>query len=303
MAPNIAKADPDIVNKIKTDITPEQKESIIAIERLKEACLNYAYVPCRDIADNVKYLAWQTVAKSLDDYKEICSLPKLDLETGHYITGNSHLIETQIKNLQASYIKMRVAATESSSGFPTCYNSQAIINLAGPLSNNLDNVINASPDYIILKQREAKMQNEIKAQQIAEDKSKQEKLAEDARKKAEIEREKAKKNMESLAKQLKNELKNRLRNAEVDGVDRQDVCVCACLNWNGLHDVVDKFLTEAYFVDTGEHLYQSPPSDLSSNHCSGFGAAMEYPNYIKRLNKYRASETLMCLYAIIYVLM
>ncbi|MBQ9242298.1 MAG: hypothetical protein IJ165_03595 [Proteobacteria bacterium] len=193
MAPNIAKADSDIVNKIKTDITPEQKESIIAIERLKEACLNYAYVPCRDIADNVKYLAWQTVAKSLDDYKEICSLPKLDLETGHYIAGNSHLIETQIKNLQASYIKMRVAATESSCGFPTCYNSQAIINLAGPLSNNLDNVINASPDYIILKQREAKMQNEIKAQQIAEDKSKQEKLAEDARKKAEIEREKAKK--------------------------------------------------------------------------------------------------------------
>ncbi|MBQ9242297.1 MAG: hypothetical protein IJ165_03590 [Proteobacteria bacterium] len=96
--------------------------------------------------------------------------------------------------------------------------------------------------------------------------------------------------MESLAKQLKNELKNRLRNAAVDGVDRQDVCVCACLNWNGLHDVVDKFLTEAYFVDTGEHLYLSPPSDLSSNHCSGFGAAMEYPNYIKRLNKYRASE-------------
>ena len=107
MAPNIAKADPDIVNKIQTDITPEQKESIIAIERLKEACLNYAYVPCRDIADNVKYLAWQTVAKSLDDYKEICSLPKLDQETGHYIAGNSHLIETQIKTLQASYIKMR----------------------------------------------------------------------------------------------------------------------------------------------------------------------------------------------------
>ena len=308
--PCIANANPDILDKIQADITQEQKASIIAIEELKEACLKYAYVPCTDWYDKVKFRAWKTVAGSYDEYKEKCSLPKLDLKTGHYIANSSHLLEKQIRGLQAAYIGMRVYATETSSSEPICYNAKTIVAFAGPLANDISSVINASPDYIALKRGETEVQKIIQQQKLAEDRAEQEKMAaeleqkrireaeekrrqeekyrEEQRIRAENETQKAKDNMRLLRQKIHNELK--FNNRKVDGVDTKNVCICQCLSYNKIRQLVNNFISEFSFVNDGSRLaHVALPYDLEMRHCTGFGAAMEYKEYIKAFDKHRIS--------------
>ena len=310
--PCIANANPDILDKIQADITQEQKASIIAIEELKEACLNYAYVPCTNLSDKVKFLAWKTVAGSYDEYKEKCSLPKLDIKTGHYIASTSHILENQILGLRAAYIRMRVYATETSTSLPICYNTKTIVAFAGPLANDISSVINASPDYIALKRGETEVQKNIQQQKLAEDRAEQEKMAaeleqmrireaekkrrqeeiyrEEQRIRAENETQKAKDNMRLLSQEIHNELKSNLNNSKVDGVDIKNVCICKCLSNNKIRQLVNKFISEFSFVNDGSRpAHVSLPYDLEMRHCTGFGAAMEYKEYIKAFDKHRIS--------------
>ena len=318
--PCIANANPDILDKIQADITQEQKASIIAIEELKEACLKYAYVPCTDWYDKVKFRAWKTVAGSYDEYKEKCSLPKLDVKTGHYIASSSHILENQILGLRAAYISMRVYATETSTSLPICYNTKTIVAFAGPLANDISSVINASPDYIALKRGETEVQKIIQQQKLAEDRAEQEKMRaeqekmaaeleqmrireaekkrrqeeiyrEEQRIRAENETQKAKDNMRLLSQEIHNELKSNLNNSKVDGVDIKNVCICKCLSNNKIRQLVNKFISEFSFVNDGSRpAHVSLPYDLEMRHCTGFGAAMEYKEYIKAFDKHRISE-------------
>lgn len=157
---------------IKADISPEQRASIKAIEKAKEDCRNFAFVPCQNFLGDNEYLAYQTIARSIEEYYEVCSLPKLNKETGHYIANSSKDLYTQIDNLNAAYHIMYFRSTGPDK---KCYNYTTITSLAGKsLHSDLGSLARSAPDYIAMKQREDKVREAENARIAAENKAKEE---------------------------------------------------------------------------------------------------------------------------------
>ncbi len=151
----------------------------------------------------------------------------------------------------------------------------------------------AAEDKIRQEHLEAELEAELAQKRIqeAEEKRRQEeKYREEQRIRAENETQKAKDNMGLLSQEIHNELKFNLNNSKVDGVDIKNVCICKCLSYNKIRQLVDEFISEFSFVNDGSRLANALPYDLENLQCTGFGAAMQYSKYIKAFDKHRISE-------------
>lgn len=136
------------INSIQANISPEQRASIQTIEKLKAACAGIGLISCKyDI--NRSRQAWQGVASSYDNYLELCSRPKLDKTTGHYISTSSDQFMKDIMFYgAANRYMMQLKAIGS------CYNDPLDSSTIYKELRNLEAIASASPDYQELKRQE-----------------------------------------------------------------------------------------------------------------------------------------------------